>query len=352
MKTVHVDASRQYDVFIENGLLDRIGCELRSLTGAKTAAVLSDDHVFPLYGLRIIQTLEQAGFLVRSFVVPFGERSKSLSTYGEVLRFLADNHVTRSDMLLALGGGVVGDLGGFAAATYLRGIDYVQVPTTLLAMVDSSVGGKTAVNLESGKNQVGCFYQPRAVFCDPETLSTLPQDQFECGSAEVIKYAVLGNASFFEELRKKPISEQIEHVIQICVEMKRDLVHQDEYDRGLRQLLNLGHSFGHAVEACSRFRVLHGQAVAIGMAIMARAACRKGFCTDQTANKIVEILKQYNLPTETEYPLDDMFASVGADKKLSADTMHLVVPIDIGKCSIEAVPLENVKEWMRLGGVK
>ena len=352
MKTVKVNASREYEVLIDNGLLDRIGERLRPLTKAKTAVVLSDDHVFPLYGARALHSLEQSGFRVLSFVVPFGERSKSLATYGEVLRFLSLNHVTRSDVLLALGGGVVGDLGGFVSATYQRGIDFVQVPTTLLAAVDSSVGGKTAVNLETGKNQVGSFYQPLAVYCDPETLKTLPDEQFRCGSAEVIKYGILGNAAFFDELRQTPISGQIEHVIQTCVEMKRDIVHEDEFDRGLRQLLNLGHSFGHAVEACSGFTVLHGQAVAIGMAIMARAARRKGICSQETERQILAILEQYELPTTAEYPLEDMFAAVATDKKLSGDTMHLIVPEAIGVCRIEAVPLAEVKEWMKLGGVR
>ena len=352
MKTVKVNASRAYEVQIARGLLDEVGERLRPLTGAKTAVVLSDDHVFPLYGARALHSLEQAGFRVLSYVVPFGERSKSLGTYGEVLHFLSVNRLTRSDVLVALGGGVVGDLGGFVAATYQRGIGFVQVPTTLLAAVDSSVGGKTAVNLETGKNQVGSFYQPLAVYCDPETLNTLPVEQLRCGSAEVIKYGVLGNAAFFEELRQTPITGQVEHVIQTCVEMKRDIVHEDEFDRGKRQLLNLGHSFGHAVEACSDFTVLHGQAVAIGMAIMARAAWKKGFCTENTVKEIVSVLKQYELPTETEFPLDKMFMAVAADKKLDGDTMHLIVPRAIGSCSIEAVPLEEVKDWLRLGGVR
>ena len=352
MNTVHVSASKDYDVLIESGLLDRIGELLRPVTKAKTAAILSDDHVFPLYGARAVAALSNAGFRVITFVVPFGERSKSLACYGEVLHFLSINRMTRSDVLVALGGGVMGDLGGFAAATYQRGIDFAQVPTTLLAAVDSSVGGKTAVNLETGKNQVGSFYQPVIVLCDPSTLDTLPDEQYRCGSAEVIKYGVLGNARFFEELRQTSISEQIEHVIQTCVEMKRDIVHEDEFDRGRRQLLNLGHSFGHSVEACSDFTVLHGQAVAIGMAIMARAAQAKGYCSSDTTRQIIDLLTQYGLPTETDFLLEDMFAAVAADKKLTGDTIHLIVPEEIGVCRIEAVPLAEVKDWLRLGGVR
>lgn len=352
MTTVHVSASREYDVLIQRGLLDRLGEYVKATTKAKTVALVAGDIVFPLYGARATAALEAAGLRVISFVIPHGEQSKTLSTYGELLHFLSVNHMTRSDALVALGGGVVGDLTGFAAATYQRGIDFVQVPTTLLAAVDSSVGGKTAVNLETGKNQVGAFYQPALVLCDPDLLSTLPEEEFRCGCAEVIKYGVLGNAAFFEQLRETPAQEQLEHVIRTCVEMKRDLVKQDEFDRGLRQLLNLGHSFGHAVEACSGFTVLHGQAVAIGMATITRAAAAKGICTPETVRCVVELLQQYGLPTETEYPLEELFQAVYTDKKLTGSTMHLVIPEEIGRCRIQAVPVEEVKEWMRLGGVK
>ena len=352
MTIVPVSASRNYEVLIGAGLLDELGARVRAVTGAGTAAIISDDNVFPLYGQRVVAALEGAGFRVIYHVVVHGEGAKSLAVYGEILHFLSKNHMTRSDVLIALGGGVVGDLTGFAAATYQRGIGFVQVPTTLLAAVDSSVGGKTAINLETGKNQVGSFYQPLLVLCDPETLNTLPEAEYRCGSAEVIKYGVLGNAAFFEQLRQTPIREQIEHVIQTCVEMKRDLVAQDEFDRGQRQLLNLGHSFGHAVEACRGFTVLHGQAVAIGMAAITRAAAEKGICSAETLAAILEVLEKYRLPIETDYPLDKMYQAVFTDKKLEGSTMHLVVPEKIGKCRIMAVPIESVRSWMELGGIK
>ena len=219
-------------------------------------------------------------------------------------------------------------------------------------MVDSSVGGKTAVDLPTGKNQVGAFWQPAAVLCDPDTLRTLPEAEYRCGSAEVLKYGVLGSADFFASLRRTPIREQEERVIEKCVTMKRDIVHEDEYDRGQRQLLNLGHSFGHPVEQCSGFRVLHGQAVAIGMAIMARAAAAKGFCTAETREEILSLLRQYGLPTETDYPLPELAAAMGTDKKLTGKTMHLVVPREIGRCEILAVPLAEIPDWLRAGGVR
>ena len=352
MRRIPVQASRDYEVLIGRGLLEQAGEIVRATTRAQSVALVAGGNVFPLYGERVTASLEAAGLRVLPFVLTPGEGSKTLETYGALLRFLSENRLTRSDALIALGGGVTGDLTGFAAATYQRGVDFVQIPTTLLAMVDSSVGGKTAVDLPTGKNQVGAFWQPAAVLCDPDTLATLPEEEYRCGSAEVLKYGVLGNAAFFESLRRCPIREQEETVIETCVGMKRDIVREDEYDRGLRQLLNLGHSFGHAVEQCSGFGVLHGQAVAIGMAIMARAAAAKGFCSGATRDGLIETLRQYGLPTETEYPLAALAAAMGTDKKLSGGTMHLVVPREIGRCEIVAVPRGEVSDWLRAGGVR
>ena len=270
MRSIHIKASREYDLLVERGLLDRAGELLREVSAPGMAAIVSDDTVYALYGERTVKALEKAGYRVHSFVFPAGEGSKNLSTYADVLHFLGEHRFSRSDVVVALGGGVVGDLAGFAAATYQRGMGFAQIPTTLLAAVDSSVGGKTAVDLPTGKNQAGSFYQPCIVICDPNTLETLPEEQYRCGCAEIIKYSMLGNAAFFEELCKTPVREQYEHVIEVCVQMKRDIVGADEYDLGRRRTLNLGHTFGHAVEQCSDFSLLHGEAVAIGMATVTR----------------------------------------------------------------------------------
>ena len=268
MTTIHVTASRDYDVLVQPGLLDDAGAQIAQVLGTgRTAAIVSGETVAGLYAGRLAASLTRAGFRAVTFTYPGGEHCKTLATYAALLDFLAAHRLSRSDLIVALGGGVTGDLAGFAAATYQRGIPFVQVPTTLLAAVDSSVGGKTAVNLTSGKNQVGCFYQPSLVLCDPDTLRTLPPEEYRNGCAEVIKYAVLRSEPFFSELRAVPVSAQVEHVIATCVGMKRDLVAADEFDRGSRQLLNLGHSFGHAVEKCSDYAVPHGCGVAIGMAI-------------------------------------------------------------------------------------
>ena len=200
MKKVHISASREYDVLVERGLLDKSGELIKAATGSKKAVIISGDIVFPLYGERLKSSLEAAGMEAEVFVLPHGEQSKTLAYYGRILEFLSEKHLSRSDVLVALGGGVTGDITGFAASTYQRGMNFVQVPTTLLAAVDSSVGGKTAVDLPGGKNQVGSFYQPVLVICDPDLLSTLPEEEFACGCAEVIKYAVLGSRDFFDEL--------------------------------------------------------------------------------------------------------------------------------------------------------
>ena len=352
MTTVHVSASREYDVLIGRGLLDRLGEVVKSCTKAQTAVIIAGDRVFPLYGARAMASLEAVGLHTLSYVIPHGEQHKTLETYGALLRFLSEKRLTRTDVLIALGGGVTGDLTGFAAATYQRGIDFVQVPTTLLAAVDSSVGGKTAVDLPTGKNQVGAFWQPAAVLCDPELMKTLPEDEFRCGTAEVVKYGMLGSAAFFESLEQHGVKDRLEDVIRTCVEMKRDIVGEDEFDRGRRQVLNLGHSFGHAVEACSRFTILHGQAVAIGMALITRAAVKRGDCPQDALDRLLALLERFGLPTGTDYGADELFAALGTDKKLSGSTMHLVIPEDIGRCRIEAMPLPAVRELLRLGGVK
>lgn len=351
MKTIHVTASKSYDVLIEDGLLDRCGEQIARVCRCQTAAVVADDTVFALYGERVCRSLTAAGIRVVCHTFPHGEGSKNLLEYAKILNFLADARLTRTDTVVALGGGVTGDLAGFAAATYLRGIGFVQLPTTLLAAVDSSVGGKTAVDLPAGKNLAGCFYQPDLVLCDPDTLSTLPEEIFRDGCAEVVKYAVLGRPALYEILKTQPLcGEALENAIALCVAQKRDVVNADEFDRGQRQLLNLGHTFGHAVESCSRFTVSHGRAVAIGMAMMARAAREKGFCTQKTVDEILALLARFSLPTECHYPADMLLGAMLADKKIAGSTIHLIVPEAVGRCRIEAVSVDALSDWLCAGG--
>ena len=350
MKTVHIDASRSYDVRIGRGLLDDCGRQIAERVRCASAAVVADDTVYAVYGERVCASLEAAGVRTVCYVFPHGEKSKNLLEYAKILNFLAGNRVTRADALIALGGGVTGDLGGFAAATYLRGIPFVQLPTTLLAAVDSSVGGKTAVDLPAGKNLAGAFYQPELVLCDLDTLDSLPREIFLDGCAEVIKYAVLGSRELFALLADIPSGKGLEEVTARCVEMKRDFVQSDELDRGARQMLNLGHTFGHAVEASSRFTLSHGKSVAIGMAMILRAACSRGLCSAETRDAVIALLQRYGLPTECPYPADMLLGALSADKKIFGTRLNMVVPTDIGACRLLPVGVDELSGWLRDGG--
>ena len=348
MRTVTVKApSGQYEVKIGAGLLPSLGAELRACTRAKRCAVIAGQNVFPLYGEIALQSLNAAGFKTADLVLPSGEETKCLHHYGELLSFLAENRFTRTDCVIALGGGVTGDLAGFAAATYQRGISFVQVPTTLLAAVDSSVGGKTAINLPEGKNQVGAFYQPSLVLCDTDTLSTLPRRELMAGYAEVIKYAVLGDRALFETL-KNP-EHDVPQVIETCVRHKADIVAEDERDTGLRRLLNLGHTFGHAVESRSAYRLLHGEAVSVGMMMICRAACVRDLLSKEDRDAVETILCAYDLPTETDYTADELYDTLLLDKKFSGGRLHLVVPREIGRCDIVPVTPDELRFWLEAG---
>ena len=348
MRSVTVNApSGSYEVRIGSGLLPGLGAGVRETTGAKRCAVIAGENVFPLYGETALESLRAAGFETASLVFPAGEATKCLARYGELLEFLAENRFTRSDCVVALGGGVTGDLAGFAAATYQRGIRYVQVPTTLLAAVDSSVGGKTAIDLSAGKNQVGAFYQPALVLCDTDTLNTLPEREMRAGFAEVIKYAVLGDPALYEALKHK--TADLPDVIETCVRRKAEIVAEDERDTGKRRLLNLGHTFGHAVESRSHYDLLHGEAVAVGMAMICRAACEKGLLAPADRDAVIALLRDTGLPTETDYTADELFDTLLLDKKISGGKLHLVVPREIGRCDIIPAAQDELKTWLEAG---
>lgn len=345
MKKVSVNApSASYEVKIGPGLLDHLGEEVRACTRASRAVVVSGEHVFPLYGERAVKSLQKNGIKAWSVVFPSGEETKSLACYGELLNALTAYKLSRSDCLIALGGGVTGDLTGFAAATYQRGIAYVQIPTSLLAAVDSSVGGKTAVNLPAAKNQVGAFYQPAAVLCDTDTLSTLPERELRAGYAEVIKYAILGDADLFDTLQREEFSQ--EDIIETCIRMKADIVAEDEHDYGRRRLLNLGHTFGHAVEAKSGYQLLHGEAVAIGIAMIGRAAVNMGMLDSASRDAVTDILGSFGLPVRTDYTADELYELLLLDKKISSGKLALIVPLGIGWCEPVPVDLVQLREWL------
>lgn len=342
MKLVEVRASASYAVKIGHGLLDTLGAELSALATGNVL-VVTDANVAPHYLERAESSLKNAGFSVVSEIIPAGEASKNLQNYEKLLRRMAAAQLTRADTVVALGGGVTGDLAGFAAASYLRGIRLVQVPTTLLAMVDSSVGGKTAVDLPEGKNLVGAFHQPALVLCDLDALDTLPQNVFREGCAEVIKTAILFDRPLFDVLKRDGLDFDREQVIARCVEHKRDIVAEDEFESGSRKLLNLGHTLGHAVEKCSGYTVAHGAAVAIGTAAMARAFCM------EDGGEIRDVLQKFGLPLTTGFTPEELAEAALADKKRQGDTVTLVIPTAVGKCELCRLPVAELQSVFEAG---
>ena len=349
MKTVTVNASKNYDILIGPGLIAQLGRQVAALGKIQTVALVSETTVYPLWGKQAEKALEDAGFKFVTFVFPAGESSKNTNVYLELLNFLAKNRLTRTDALVALGGGVVGDLTGFAAATYLRGLRFIQVPTTLLAAVDSSVGGKTAIDLEAGKNLVGAFWQPSLVLCDTDTLATLPKEIFLDGCAEVIKYAVLFDREFFDYLASTGPDFDKAYVIERCVTFKRDIVARDEFDTGDRRLLNLGHTIGHGVEANSNFALSHGKSVAIGMAIIARSAVNHRLLSGEDAIKIEDILRKFQLPVTATDSAQALASFALSDKKRTGGTVGLIIPRVIGHCEIVSTPIDELENYIQAG---
>ncbi len=340
---IEIKTAPAYVVTVENGVLDRVGQIARQLEkpGSK-AMIISDTNVFPIYGERLEASLKSAGFSVARFVFPAGEPSKQLSTVSEIYEALGKQEFTRSDFLVTLGGGVPGDMGGFAAATFLRGIDFIQVPTSLLAQVDASVGGKTGVDLPFGKNLVGAFYQPVAVAADPETLRTLPKRYFNDGLGEVIKYGCIEDAELFRDLEANRALSDLPGVISRCVLSKKHFVEEDTKDRGKRMTLNFGHTFGHALEKLHHFQDLsHGEAVGLGMVMAALAGEKLGVTTEGTAQRIRKVLEQYTLPVEDPFSGEEILEATALDKKTMGDTLNLILLSEIGQSMI--YPLKKEK---------
>ncbi|MDR0315786.1 MAG: 3-dehydroquinate synthase [Treponema sp.] len=348
MRTITVNTSKAYEITIGEGLLDQAGAILKKTSGGQAAVIITDDIVAELYAGRLANSLAGSGYRVTQYVIPHGEASKNGNNFLSILNFLAEKKITRKDLVLALGGGVVGDLAGFAAACYMRGIHFAQLPTTLLAAVDSSVGGKTAIDLAAGKNLAGAFYQPDAVICDISLLSTLTPQVYQDGCAEVIKTGAIADKVLFESF-ETPINTQLEKVIARCVEIKRDIVVEDEFETGARKLLNFGHTAGHAIELLSNYEITHGSAVSAGMAIITRAASRMGICDAQCARDILSMLKSYNLPVNTRYEAADLARACLSDKKRDGDRLTMVFPAKTGKCVLQEVRVDELENVLRLG---
>ena len=356
MQAVRVSTdSRDYDVLVGSDILDLTGPRTRSCAGGTRAFLVSDTNVDPLYGGRTAASLEGSGYAVARMVVPEGEPTKNMGQLAHVLERMAEAGLTRDDVVVALGGGVVGDLAGFAAAVYMRGCKVVQVPTSLLAMVDSSVGGKTAVDLEHGKNLAGAFFQPRVVVADIAALATIDHALLTDSCGEVIKYGVMRDAALFDELVARPLNVgeldygRLERVVTRCVELKRDVVDADEREGGVRQTLNLGHTIGHAIESASHYRLGHGSSVAAGMCFMARACARLGICSDEVSRRVVEGVRAYGLPTGSDVPTEELFERALSDKKRHGDTINVVTILDVGSVGVETVSLGRFREMIDLG---
>lgn len=347
MQTIHINTSSPYNVHIGPGLLHSLGNILprrilKAGVACGRAVLITDTNVDSLYANCVQNVLEATGFHVLKAVVPAGEEAKSGEQYLRLLSWMADEHVTRSDCIFALGGGVIGDLSGFLAATYQRGIDFVQLPTTLLAAVDSSVGGKTAINLPEGKNLVGAFKQPACVILDTETLNTLPADVFADGCAEVIKYGMIWDAELFCQIQNLELAD----IIARCVDIKRQVVVQDEEDRGIRNILNFGHTVGHSIEKNSHFEISHGQAVAMGMMLVTEAAEKSGICQAGVMDKLRNLLAAYGLPTEAPFSRELILEGMRSDKKIEGQEINLILPKKIGQCIIQKMPVAEAQKLL------
>ena len=348
MDTIHIQASTAYDVIIERNSLSRIAEYLQPIKSACSVMIVTDDNVGPLYASTVSKSLEAAGYTIHTYAFPHGESEKNGHRLMDLIEALGQTKLTRKDLIIALGGGIVGDLAGFAAATYLRGIDYVQVPTSLLAAVDSSVGGKTAVNLGCGKNLWGAFKQPILVLCDPETLSTLPKEEWINGCGEIIKYGFLDHPELLDQLRERPLlqyPEDVDSIIAQCVRIKAHVVEVDEKESGLRATLNLGHTFGHGIEHGSTFTIPHGNAVALGLLIMAKGSVVHKELEPTIIPMIENLLLSHQLPTTTTIPKDVILEEASHDKKASGSSITIVVPTGYGTSILKKVTFEELATY-------
>lgn len=331
---------KEYTIFIKRGLIDCLGQEIRRIYNGDKIAVITDENVNRIYGDKVISKLSGAGFNAVKIVVPAGEKSKSFEVLTGVYTSLASAGITRGDMIAALGGGVVGDLAGFAAATFLRGIPFVQIPTTFLAQIDSSIGGKTAVDIKEGKNLVGCFYNPEGVFIDPELLETLEKRFLHDGTAEAVKYGCIKDKKLFDRLcnykNSNELLDDMEYIIHTCCSIKRDIVQNDERDKGERMVLNFGHTIGHAIEKYFNYeKYTHGEAVAAGMYIMTVNSQRLGLTKHGTAELIGQVLNKYNLPLKADIgDPGGIMDIIRLDKKNMGSSLNIIILEEIGKAKI------------------
>ncbi len=331
------------DILIEKGLINSVGALSKSVLKGRMITLISDSNVYKIYGDDVKTDLENSGYEVYTYIFPAGESSKTTSTVVDMVEFMAEKGLTREDGVVALGGGVVGDMAGFAAAVYLRGIKFVQVPTTLLAQVDSSVGGKTAVDLPQGKNLCGAFHQPSLVIIDPNVLDTLSEHYFADGMGEVIKYGCIKSETLFKRLENENAKDFIDDMIFECVDIKRAVVENDEKEHGERALLNFGHTCGHAIEKLWNFEtVSHGEAVGIGMVMISQVGENMGITAKGTTERIASLLEKYGLKTVDTHTDAEIVSAMNADKKRTGTGIKFVMLNSIGDSFINPVKTEDI----------
>jgi len=338
-----------YDVVIRRGGIDHLGELVSRLLGGRKTVVVSDSKVATLYSDRILNSLRSSGVCAELFVFDGGEENKSFATLEKILDFAVEAGLKRDDFFMALGGGICGDITGFAASVYMRGIPFVQVPTTLLAMVDSSIGGKTAVNLKGGKNLAGAFHKPTLVLDDPDVLSTLDEATWNDGMAEVIKHGVLAGGRLWGIIQSGREKDCIEELIDLNVKIKKSYIEQDEADRGARQFLNFGHTIGHAIEKCSGFNISHGHAVAMGIVAETRSFIKSNGGSPLVLGDIVNVFEKNDIDIKIDYSANELFSSACHDKKVTGREIKVVAPLGIGNCVLKTISLENLMDYIAKG---
>lgn len=349
MREIRINVPDAYNVYIGKGLAESSADILKKSGVNGKIIIVCDSNVAPIYLEKYESILQSGGYETASFIFPAGEKSKNINTLSDILEAFAKNGIARNDTAIALGGGVTGDITGFAAGVYMRGISYVQIPTTLLSSVDSSVGGKTAVDLDNGKNLAGLFIQPKAVICDTDTLNTLSDEYYADGMAEVIKTAILGDVELFEELENNPPRTIDEYIISRCVEYKGKVVTEDEFEMGIRKLLNLGHTPAHSIEKLSGYSIPHGHAVAMGLGIMTRSARAEKLIDESTEKRILKLLEKYSLPTDSPYCAKELADAAFFDKKRQGNSISIIKIKAIGECFIEKTAIAELKKIFERG---
>lgn len=349
---ININTDRNYQIRLQNGLLHRIGLELIKHHTSGKICIISDQNSHRYWGSTLHSSLEGMGFELHSLVFPPGELTKSFKNLEDIINYLAEHRFSRSDFLIGLGGGVIGDLTGFAASIYMRGIEFYNIPTTLLSAVDSSVGGKTAINLDTGKNMAGTFWQPSGVFFDINTLQTLPKDQIKNGLGEIIKAGVIMDDSIISMMENhwpNNLSEIIDTLIYKSINVKKEIVQQDEREKGLRQTLNLGHTIGHAVENLSHYEIPHGQAVSMGLMIMAKIAERMDWSQGNLSYRLEHLYQRYSIDVNCPFHAKSIVHEIMADKKRRGDSITLAIPVKIGQCTLRNVEVSQLRYLLEKG---